>query len=149
MDYHAGAHVAADTAPRTRQVSTEGDVAADVDDGEAGGALDPMVAGERQRSGESGWYRRVEGAIAHLWVQLRVVEDDGGGRRRARSGGDLRVLSDDCSGDAPAMRRGSGGRGCDGGLGGVLHDNAAATTAAQFEDEEARSKTLNEELRRR
>ena len=104
-----------------------------------------MVAGERRLLAGSGWYQEVEGASAHLGVQLRVVEDDGGGRRRGRSGGVLRALSDGVSGGAPATRRGPGGRGGDGELGGVLHDDAVAKTAAQFDGDETRPKTLDGE----
>ena len=45
----------------------------------------------------------------------------------------VRVLSDGGYGGAPATQRGSGGRGCDGGPGGALDDDAAATTAAKSE----------------
>ena len=101
-----------------------------------------MVADERWLVAGNGWYRRVAEVIANLMRQLRVVEDVGDGRRRGRSGGVLRALSDGVSGGAPATRRGPGGRGGDGELGGVLHDDAAA----QFDGDEARPKTLDGEM---
>ena len=79
----------------------------------------------------------------------------GGLRMTVATGGELeaaekvRLLSDDGSGDAPMTWRGSGGRGCDGGLGGVLHDDAAATAAAQFKKRAGGEKTLKPKLRRR
>ena len=57
-------------------------------------ARDPMVTGATVVAGEGGCYGRVAEAIAHLLVQLRVVGGGCGGRRRGRSGGNLRVLSD-------------------------------------------------------
>ena len=59
------------------------------------------------------------------------------------------MLSDESSGAASAMRRGSGSREGDGEPGGMLHDDAAATTAAQFDGNETRPKTLEGEMRRR
>ena len=105
--------------------------------------------GERRLAGESGWYQRVAQAIAILGVCSPVREDDGGGRRRGRSGEGLRLLSGGCSGDSLATRVVAGGSYGDGEHGGVLDDDAAATAAAPFEDVEARPKTLDEELRRR
>ena len=57
-------------------------------------------------------------------------------------------MSDGSSGEVSAARMVAGGSPCDSEPGGVLQDDAAAKTAAQFEDEEARTKTLDEELRR-
>ena len=45
----------------------------------------------------------------------------------------VRVLSDGRSGEAPTVRKGSGGRSGDAEHGGVLNDDGATTVAAQFE----------------
>ena len=87
--------------------------------------------GERRGFAGGGWYQHVEGAKANLGVCSPVREDDGGGRRRARSGGEVRLLSDGCSGDSPATRVVAGGSYGDGGLGGVLHGGRASPAAAQ------------------
>ena len=108
-------------------------------------ALDSMVAGERRLLAGGEWYQHVALAIANSVECSLVVGDDGGGRRRGSSGGEVRLLSGEGSGGAPATRRGSGGRGGDGELGGVLHDDAAA----QFDGDETRPKTLDGEMRRR
>ena len=105
--------------------------------------------GERRRLTGGGWYGRVEDAIADLVVCSPAREDDGGGRRRARSGGAARLLSDGRYGGAPATATAPGGRGGDGEHGGVLHDDAAATAAAQFDGDEARPNGENGEIRRR
>ena len=105
--------------------------------------------GERRRLTDGGWYGRVAGVIAILVGCSPVREDDGGGRRRARSGGAARLLSDGWYGGAPATATAPGGRGGDGELGGMLHDDAAATAAAQFDGDEARPNGENGEMRRR
>ena len=81
---------------------------------------------------------------AHWWSGTTVAAGD-----EVRAAVNVRVLLDGFSGGAPATRRGSGGRCGDGELGGVLHDDAAATTAAQFDGDETRPKTLDGEMRRR
>ena len=105
--------------------------------------------GERRRFAGGGWYQRVAQAIANLGGCSPVREDDGGGRRRGRSGGELRLLSDGRYGGAPATATAPGGRGGDGEHGGVLHDDAATTAAAQFDGDEARPIGVDEEMRRR
>ena len=129
-----GAHEGADTAPRRMTRTHGGEVAADAaatSDSTTTAALDPMVVGERRLAGEGEWYQRVEGVIANLGVYLRVVEDNRFGRRRASSGGEVRLLSGKATGEVPAARLVAGGRSGDGGLGDVLHGGRASTTAAQ------------------
>ena len=58
-------------------------------------------------------------------------EDDGGGRRRARSGGELQVLSDGSSSEVPAVWVVAGGSPREGELGGVVHGGRASPAAAQ------------------
>ena len=78
-----------------------------------------------------------------------MVEVDGGGRWRGSSGGEVRLLSDELSGEAPAKCVVPGGSPRDADHDGALGDDAATKTAAQFEFSPAVAKTLNLELRRR
>lgn len=64
--------------------------------------------------------------------QLRVVEVDGGGRRRARSGGRLQVLSDQGSEYALTKPRGLGGSSDDKEHDGANHEGRASPTAAEL-----------------
>ena len=97
--------------------------------------------GERRRFVGGEWYGDVAKAIAILGVCSPVREDDGGGRRRARSGEGARVLSGGRSGEVQATAKAPGGRGRDGGHGGVLDDDAAVTAPAQSKKRPAAAKT--------
>ena len=110
---------------------------------------DPPDSGEQRCSGEDGWYQRKAEAIAHLLVYLRVVEVDGGGRRRAPSGGRLRLLSDEGSDKAPAMWMVSGGSPRDDEPGDAYHYHRARTTSPELEKTRRRRKTLKLGLWRR
>lgn len=90
-----GAHAGADTVPHRMTRRRGAEVAANVDGHVSSAARGSGTNGngERRLAGGGGWYQWVEGAIAILGVCSPVREDDGGGRRRGRSGGELRVLS--------------------------------------------------------
>ena len=64
--------------------------------------------GERRRYTGGGWYQEIEHAIANSPVHSWVVGDDGDGRRRALSGGDVTGVVGRaiwwCSGEAKATR---------------------------------------------